>query len=166
MKNVSASLTLLVALTYLSGCTALGPTTSPDWRAQVSSTVPSGDGAVDFLSAGEWFPDTQGFMDMRGAGMLTAQTNFRQGVFALTPISLVFLQWDSTVKRYSVIYRTPYADISEAKVDSLGRGRRLVIFGKENRAQSFGLSGVTGNMVDQAAVQKAYELVSERIRKP
>lgn len=150
----------------LSACTALGPTTAPNWREQVSNSVPNEDGGIEFLAASEWFPDTQGFMDMRGAGMFMPHTNFRQGVIALTPLSLMFLQWDSNLTQYAIIYRTPYSDIQQAKVDSLGRNRRLVIFGKDNRAQSFGIDGLKGVLVDHEATQQAYEFVSSRIPKP
>jgi hypothetical protein len=152
--------------TSLSACTALGPTTAPNWHEQISAAVPSDDGGVDFLAASEWFPDTQGFMDMRGAGVLIPHTDFRQGVFALTPQSLLFLQWDSKANQYAIMYRTLYSDEKQAKVDSFGRNRRLVIFGKDYRAQSFGISGPSGGLVDHAAMQHAYELVSARIPKP
>jgi hypothetical protein len=167
-KNISALMPLGLILlgTGLSACTALGPTTAPNWREQVSSAVPRDDGGIDFLAACTWFPDTQGFMDMRGVGMLILHTYFRQGVFALTPQSLLFLQWDSKLTQYAIIYRTSYSDIQQVKVDSFGRSRRLVIFRKDYRAQSFEISGPKGAMVDQAATQHAYELVSAQIPKP
>jgi hypothetical protein len=163
-----ASIQLIIILlgTGLSACTALGPTSAPNWREQVSAVVPRNDGGVDFLATSEWFPDTQGFMDMRGVGLLVPHTNFRQGVFALTPQSLLFLQWDSKSTQYAIMYRTSYADVMQAKVDSLGRNRRLVIFGKDYRAQSFGIYGPNGGLVDQEAMEHAYELVSARIPKP
>jgi|SRR5450755_1867384 len=150
--------------TLLAACTAMGPTTAPNWREQVSAAIPADNGGLDFLATSEWLPDTQGFMDMRGAGMFVPQTNFREGVFALTPQSLLFLQWDSKATRYAIMYRTLYSDLRQVKVDSYGRSRRLVIFGKDYRAQSFGIYG-HGGLVDQPATEHAYELVSARIPK-
>jgi hypothetical protein len=157
---------LFVVAAGLAACTALGPTSAPDWREKVSLAAPAADGSIELAATAEWFPDTQGFMDMRGAGALVPRINFRQGVFVLTPQSLLFMQWDSTQNRYAVLYRAAYADMGSAKVDAFGRNRRLVVFGKDYRAQSFGLSGPRGGMVDQAAVQKAFEIVSGRIPRP
>jgi hypothetical protein len=162
----SIQLTVVLLGAALSACTALGPTTAPNWRDQVSAVVPRDDGGVDFLATSEWFPDTQGFMDMRGVGLLVPHTNFREGVLALTSQSLLFLQWDSKATQYAIMYRTPYSDLMQAKVDSFGRNRRLVIFGKDYRAQSFGIYGPNGGLVDQPAMERAYELVSARIPKP
>jgi hypothetical protein len=102
-------------------------------------------------------------MDMRGAGMLVPHTNFRQGVFALTRQSLLFLQWDANTTQYAILYRTSYSDIGDVKVDTFGRNRRIVAFGKDYRVQSFGISGPRGGMVDQEATQQAFDLISTRI---
>jgi hypothetical protein len=129
----------------------------------VSAAVPGDDGSVDFYSASEWFPDTQGFAGMRGGGIFLAPASFRQGVFALTSRSLVFVQWDSKQESYALLYRAAFSDILSTKVDSFGRNRRLVVFGKDYRVQSFGINGPKGALVDQTATQEAYDLVSRRI---
>jgi len=153
---------LALAAVILAGCAGLGPTTTPNWREHVATAVPGADGAVDFQSAAEWFPDKQGYA--QNAGDFLAGPNIHAGVFALTQTSIVFMEWASGPERYNIAYRMPYADIVGARVESHGRGRRLVVTAKDYRTQTFELSGPNGVMVDQRATEQASELLLSRIQ--
>lgn len=161
-----ALIALALIAAQLTGCAGLGPTKKADWKDQVTAASPKDDGEIDFLSASIWYPDTQGFADMRGVGFfLPHNMNMRRGVFALTKESLLFFQWDARLKKYGVLYRTPFADVHDAKVDFYLALSRLVVFGKDYRAQSFDITYPSGGSINKEAQSRALKLVTERMTK-
>ena len=156
-------LLVVLAALLLEACAGMGPIHQANLPELMQAGVPKDDGAIEFSAPSEWFPDSQGFVEDRAGGILIKRPEFREGIFALTPIALVFLQWDPALKSYSPVYRVTYPDIQSEKVDAFGRNRRIVIFGKDYRAQSFGIYGASGGMVDQKAVQRAHEIIASRI---
>jgi hypothetical protein len=151
----------LLTLFTLVACAGLGPTTEPGWQGSVAAAIPHEDGTADFSSAAEWFPDAQGFVHERSISI--GPPNFRQGVFALTPTSLLFMQWDPPENKYNVMYRATYTEIASVRADAFGRNRRLVVVGKDYRTQTFGISGPKGALVDLKATQQAADMLAARI---
>ena len=66
-RNNSAmkSLSLALLLLTLTGCAALGPTTSPDFPRFVSDAMPANEGPVKLFGPGEWLPNIMGFTEKR-----------------------------------------------------------------------------------------------------
>lgn len=161
--NTTRSLMMLAAVLLLSACAGMGPIHESNLGELTQAGVPKDDGPVEFSAPSEWFPDSQGFVEDRGGGVFINRPAFREGMFVLTARSLLFLQWDPSLKAYSPVYRVIYPDIQSEKVDSFGRNRRIVVFGKDYRAQSFGIYGPNGSMVDHRAVARAHEIISTRV---
>ena len=161
--NNAAVITIVSIALVLVGCAGLGPTQQPDWREHISAVLPPEDGPLQFSSAAEWYPDAQGFTKERN--LVLGVSDSRQGTFALTLTSLIFMSWDKPSSRYSIMYRTAYADIQSSRVDTFGRARRIVIAGKDYRMQSFALVGPKGAMVDQEATNAAADMITALIPK-
>ena len=151
------------ALALLAGCVGLGPTTTPNWQEHVAIAVPAADGAVDFRSAAGWLPDKQGYA-RNTSDFIAGGPNIHVGVFAMTQTSIMFMEWESGRQRYNIAYRMPYADILGARVESHGRGRRLVVTAKDYRTQTFEITGPNGGLIDQRATEQASELLLARIQ--
>jgi hypothetical protein len=158
-------LLVLMLLPVVAGCVGIGPTTAENWQELVVNAVPPEDGKVLFSSASEWFPDQQGFQSERSGGLGGTQ-QFSVGVFALTDMSLLFLQWDPPEKKYNVMYRVSYAEVRNFRVDSFGRNRRLVVTATDYRVQSFGIHGPTGTAVDNQATAKATAILESKVTPP
>jgi hypothetical protein len=161
--NKAGALAVAFIALVLIGCAGLGPTRQPDWQQHIRAVLPPEDGPLQFSSAAEWFPDAQGFT--RERSLVLGGADFRQGVFALTLKSVLFMSWDTPSNHYNIMYRTVYTDIQSARVDTFGRGRRLVITGRDYRTQSFGLIGPNGAMVEQDATQKAADILAALVPK-
>jgi hypothetical protein len=161
--NNGGALAIALVVLLLIGCAGLGPTLQPDWQKHISAVLPTEDGPLQFSSAAEWFPDAQGFT--RERSFVLGVADFRQGVFALTLKSVLFMSWDKPSNHYNIMYRSVYTDIQSSRVDTFGRGRRIVITGKDYRMQSFDLIGPNGAMVDQEATQKAADMLAALVPK-
>lgn len=136
----------------------VGPTDAANWRQLVARACPNEDGPLVFTSAGDWFPDTQGFVDAFGAPTLS-----RQGVLTVTQESLVFLQWSPREETYFIIYRATNDQIASVRIETFGSKRRMVVAGRDYRMQSFSIARQLGSAVDVGGIDTALEILQKRL---
>ena len=151
---VRAALALAVLL--VSGCAAVSTPSGPYWEQQVRSAIPASDGEPRLISAGSWLPDVRGFEAERNHRPLT---DLREGAFAVTNLSALFVDWIADENRYRVSWRLADADLASVRVDTYGSDRRLVLTSKDRRVATFQLSGSHGAISDPTTTQKAAALL-------
>ena len=155
MKSLSLALLLLT----LTGCTALGPTTSPDFPRFVSAAMPANEGPVKLFGPGEWLPNVMGFTDL----ISNAQMNALNGVCVITETSLLFLQWNDSQDRYVPVKRIPITDMLAVTQESRGTGRRMVVQKRDLSFDSFSFFGKSGFFIDVDSLETATALLQKQI---
>src|SRR5882724_5813916 len=143
-KAVIAYLSLCLA-----GCADVGPGIPSTIEAQVQSSVPAEDGELRLLSSAAWFPTANGFAYHEGS------PHARLGLLAITAASVCFLQPDGTSSQFKLVYRSLIGDLSEAKIDSFGLGRRLVLSDSARRIETFELLDSAGTGIDRKTTARA-----------
>lgn len=112
----------------------------------------SEDGAVKFSSAGSWLPDTAAY------SFLDIPTT-HAGVLVLAERSTAFLQWNAQESRYHIVWRLPYSQVTDYRIESYGRSRRLVVASNDYRTQSFELTGPGVGFIDRGKTEEAFQIL-------
>jgi len=157
MKSLSLALLLLT----LTGCTALGPTTSPDFPRLVNDAMPTNEGQIKLFGPAEWFPNIMGFTEIASIAVSSAQKNFLNGVCVTTDTSLLFLQWNDS--RYVPVKRIPTTDMLAVTLDSWGNGRRMVVQKRDLSFDTFNFIGNHGILIDGERTETATALLQKQI---
>jgi hypothetical protein len=144
----------------ISGCAALGPTTSPDFSKFVSAAMPANEGQIKFFAPSEWVPNVMGFTNL----LSNAQTNVLIGVCVITDGSLIFLQWNDSLERYVPVKRIPTTDMREVTLDSWGNATRLVVQKLDFSFDSFTFLGDRGVIVDAERAKTAATFLKPQLR--
>jgi hypothetical protein len=155
MKSFSLALLLLC----LTGCAAIGPTTSPDFPRFVNAAMPANEGQVKLFGPAEWFPNVMGFTDW----MSYAQIYALNDVCVITETSLLFLQWNDSQARYVPIKRIPTTDMLVVTMESSGNARRMVVQKRDLSFDTFSFLGNSGIVIDGDRVEAATALLQNQI---
>jgi hypothetical protein len=147
-------LVMLVTCILVLACATVGPTTAADWPQRIALAIPAEDGAVRFASPGNWLPDTAVYSWMD-------TPNSHAGVFVLAAHATEFMQWNDD--HYLIIWRLPYSRLTNCRVESFGRDRRLVISSSDYRTQSFQLTGPAAQLVDQGKTAEAFRTLKSLV---
>ena len=145
----------------ISGCAAIGPSDSPEGLQLVARAVPNEDSPIRYSGSGNWFPSVQGFTAMRRS-MFAPVADPIVGALVITDTALLFERWDDATKRFDVMKRIPWSEISEVTLDTYGLARRLVLRSKDLTYQSFDFTRSSGNAVDGAKVEAAVKYLRGR----
>jgi hypothetical protein len=162
-KILSALLILNLALT-IAACSAIGPTSSPEFSNLVAKAVPKEDGEVRFFGQGQYFPGLRGFTDVRSS-LLGGQYQGIPGVVVITDTAILFEQWDSNTEKFDAVKRILLSEVTAVTLDSYGLNRRLVLRKKDLSFDTFNFTKAAGNFVDGDKVEQAFQLLDGRFNK-
>jgi hypothetical protein len=140
-------ISLLTVGAFLSGCSAIGPTSSPEFAALIQVPIPKTDGKTRFFGSANWFPNHRGFTDLRSS-FLGGNLKPIPGALVIAEKAIFFEQWNGELKAYEIVKRLSMDDVMSATVDSFGRGRRLVVRKKDYSFDSFEFTQASGNFSD------------------
>ena len=138
----------------LIGCATFGPKEdSPEFKSIISTAV--GSTPVITAKSASWLPNTFGFNNV------LSRENPIVGAFVLTENEIVFLVWDENSSKFIRAKSIRRVDISEAKVATFGRSRRLVLVSNVN-VDSFELTTPSQNFVDADAVINIANILTKK----
>jgi hypothetical protein len=78
------------------------------------------------------------------------------GVLVLAERSTAFLQWNAQESRYQIVWRLPYSQLTDYRIESYGRSRRLVVASNDYRTQSFELTGPGVGLIDREKKRRGF----------
>jgi hypothetical protein len=162
--QILGALLLFNFVLTIAACSAIGPTSSPEFPAFVAKAVPKEDGEVRFYGQGQYFPGLRGFTDVRSS-LLGGQYQGIPGVVVITDTALLFEQWDSNTEKFDVVKRLPFSEVTAVTLDSYGLNRRLVLRKKDLSFETFNFTRAAGNSVDGDKVEQAFQLLDARFNK-
>ena len=156
---------LPLLLTFLiSGCAAIGPSSSADFPQLVAKAVPKADGNMVIFGTANWLPNTRGFSAVRSS-FLSSPAAQIAGVLVVTNTAILFQQWEPEVNGFGVIKRLPYEELTASSMDSMGLGRRLVLQKKDFSFETFEFTKAGGNLADSAKTEEAVVFLGNQIRR-
>jgi hypothetical protein len=158
------ALLILLFVSTLAACSAIGPTSSPEFPQLIAKAVPPEDGEVRFSGSGIWFPNVRGFTDVRSS-LLGGQVVPTPGVLVVTDTAILFQQWDSKTEQFDVIKRLPLADVMSVALDTYGVNRRLVVRKKDLSFDTFSFTQAAGNFIDKEKTENSFQFLDARIGK-
>jgi hypothetical protein len=158
------ALLILLCASAITACSAIGPTSSPEFPGLVAKAVPKEDGEVRFYGAGQYFPGLRGFTDVRSS-LLGGQYQGIPGVVVITDTAILFEQWDSNTEKFDVVKRLSFSEVTAVTLDSYGLNRRLVLRKKDLSFDTFNFTRGAGNFVDGDKVEQAFQLLDARFNR-
>lgn len=156
-------ITLLIFATFIAGCAAIGPVTSPDFPQMVAKAVPKTDGEIRFYGSGNWYPNTRGFTSIRSS-LLARPADPIPGVLVVTSDTVLFQQWDDETKAFDIVKRLPFIELTSVALDTYGLNGRIVLRKKDLSYESFDFTQASGNFVDATKVEEAVAFLRDRIK--
>jgi hypothetical protein len=134
---------LLVLLLLLAACAPVGSTSAPEFTSLVAQAVPPNDGQLFISEESVWYPNTDGFSDLRDQSLTQAVP----GVLIVATRAVVFAQWDGD--RYNVVKEWRLVDLTDAQIDIRGFGRRLVLQKTDYSYDAFTVTQETGSKASE-----------------
>jgi hypothetical protein len=134
---------LLVLLLLLAACAPVGSTSAPEFTSLATQAVPPNDGQLFISEESVWYPNTNGFSDLRDQSLTQAVP----GVLIVATRAVVFAQWDGD--RYNVVKEWRLVDLTDAQIDIRGFGRRLVLQKTDYSYDAFTVTQETGSKASE-----------------
>lgn len=129
---------LLVLLLLLAACAPVGSTSAPEFTSLVTRAIPPDDGQLFISEESVWYPNTNGFSDLRDQSLTQAVP----GVLIVATGAVVFAQWNGD--RYNIVKEWRLVDLTDAQIDTRGFGRRLVLQKTDDLYDAFTVTQETG----------------------
>ena len=120
--------TLCLSVFLTTACASTAPP-AQDVPRLVAQAVPFYAGTVVFAADGQWYPDAGDFRMS-----LTAEPV--PGMVIVTTESVMFARWDDMARRYRVLKRVQFIDLTDASVDTFLFSARAVL--KNNDMARYG----------------------------
>ena len=152
MKRFISYLAIALSIT---GCAAIGPSDQFEFDTGIAKATPAKEGKVQMSGSGTWWPNAKGFTNVRSA-LISTGINELPGVLVFTDKSILFQQWDSKSKSFSIIKKIPFNDIRAVALDEFGASRTIVIHSLEYHYDSFMFTSNQGTFVDGNKTKDGY----------
>jgi hypothetical protein len=163
MKPATSKKSVVIILVLLSffmtGCSVLGPVSSPEFGAMIKNANPEGAGDIKTYGPVWWYPNTRGFNDARGLGISRSQDPI-PGILVVTTKEFFIEQWDENEKKYQITKRFSLAEKKEISLDSYGLNRRVVVQWKDFSTDSFSFTSEHGQWVDAPKTEALFNQLS------
>jgi len=132
-----------VLLLLLAACAPVGSTSTPEFTSLVTRAIPPGDGQLFISDESVWYPDSNGFSDLRDQSLTQAVP----GVLIVATDAVAFAQWNGD--RYNVVKEWRLVDLTDAQIATRGFGRRLVLQKIDNSYDAFAVTQETGRKASE-----------------
>ena len=157
----------MISIFVMAGCASAfhGPINSPEYSELIEEALPPESGKVVMSDSGSWFPNTQGFNDIRsGRSSIFSPTSI-PGIIVITDKEILFQQWNKNENNYKIMLRISFVDIQSLSLDEWGINRRIVIQKRDYTLSSFDFTTGKGQIVSKSKVEHAYNLLKQHIGK-